>query len=128
MMLAILFSFKSMELLENGLQFHSGTTPLFSMIDVSLPSLQSCCRIDADAWCKETLTLFNVYYLHQASASALTLASMNGICPIPKMNTPLLYSLPIPLLTLTLSVDGPLFFRIGNNRKYVHLCYLVYEQ
>ena len=43
MMLAILFSLKSMETLENGLQTHSGA------------SLQSCCSVDADAWCKRAL-------------------------------------------------------------------------
>ena len=40
MMLAILFSLKSMEMLETGLQTHSGA------------SLQSCCSVDVDAWCK----------------------------------------------------------------------------
>ena len=45
MTLAILFSLKSMEILENGLQSHSGAL------------LQSCCSIDADAWCKRALTI-----------------------------------------------------------------------
>ena len=40
---AILFSLKSMEMLENGLQPPSGA------------SLQSCRRIDADTWCKQAL-------------------------------------------------------------------------
>ena len=56
MMLAILFSVKTMELLENGLQPYSGVTPLFSMRIESKLSLQSCWRLDADAWCKRTLT------------------------------------------------------------------------
>ena len=43
MMLAILFSLKSMEMLENGLQQHSGA------------SLQSCYSVDANAWCKWAL-------------------------------------------------------------------------
>ena len=42
-MLAILFSLKSMETLENGLQTHSGA------------SSQSCRSVDADAWCKQAL-------------------------------------------------------------------------
>ena len=42
MMLVILFSLKTMETLENGLQPHSGGTPLFSMRTVSLPSSHSC--------------------------------------------------------------------------------------
>ena len=37
--LVILFSMKTMELCENGLQPHSGATPLFSMRTVSLVSL-----------------------------------------------------------------------------------------
>ena len=43
MTLAILFSLKSMETLENGLQPHSGA------------SSQSCRSIDTDAWCKRAL-------------------------------------------------------------------------
>ena len=52
MTLAILFSLKSMETLENGLQPHSGVTPLFSMRTESQASSQSCRSIHADAWCK----------------------------------------------------------------------------
>ena len=55
MTLAILFSLKTMELLENRLQPHSGVTPLFSIRTESLVSSQSCGRIDADAWCKRAL-------------------------------------------------------------------------
>ena len=55
MTLAILFSLKTIKSLENGLQPHSGVTPLFSMRIESLTPLQSCCSIDADAWCKQTL-------------------------------------------------------------------------
>ena len=56
MMLAILFSLKTMESLENGLQPHSGATPLFSMRTVLLALSQRCCIIDADARCKWALT------------------------------------------------------------------------
>ena len=56
-MLAILFSLKTMKLLENGLQPHSGVTPLFSMRIVSLASSQSCCNVDADAQCEQALNL-----------------------------------------------------------------------
>ena len=55
MMLAILFSLKSMESFENGLQLHFGVILLFSMRTESLASLQSCCSVDADTWCKRTL-------------------------------------------------------------------------
>ena len=55
MTLAILFSLKSMESLENRLQPHSGVTPLFSMRTESQESSQSCCSVDADAWCKRAL-------------------------------------------------------------------------
>ena len=40
---------------ENRLQPQSGVTPLFSMRTVSLASSQSCCSVDADAWCKRDL-------------------------------------------------------------------------
>ena len=55
MTLAILFSLKTMELLENRLRPYSGVTPLFSIRTESLVSSQSCRRIDADAWCKRGL-------------------------------------------------------------------------
>ena len=42
--------------LENGLQPHSGATPLFSMGTVSLASLQSCRCIDSDTCCKRALS------------------------------------------------------------------------
>ena len=57
MMLAILFSLKTMESLQNGLQPHSGATPLFSIRTVLLASSQSFHNTDADAWCKWELTL-----------------------------------------------------------------------
>ena len=57
MTLAILFSLKSVESLENRLQPHSGVTPLFSMRMELQASLQSCHSIDADAWCKWALML-----------------------------------------------------------------------
>ena len=46
-----------MELLENGLQLHSGVTPLFSMRALSLASSQSCHSIVSDAWCKRALKI-----------------------------------------------------------------------
>ena len=52
MMLAILFSLKSVQLLENRLQPHSGATALFSMRTESQASSQSFCSVDADTWCK----------------------------------------------------------------------------
>ena len=55
MTLAILFSLKSMELLENRLQPHFRATPLFSMRTESQVALLSCCSVDADAWCKWAL-------------------------------------------------------------------------
>ena len=53
MTLAILFSLKRMESLENALQPHSGATPLFSMRAVLLASSQSYRSVDA--WCKRAL-------------------------------------------------------------------------
>ena len=47
-MLAILFSLKTMESLKNGLQPLSGAPPLLSMRTVSLASLQSCRSVDTD--------------------------------------------------------------------------------
>ena len=43
------------ELLENGLQPHSGAIALFLMRTTSLASSQSCRSIDADAWYKRGL-------------------------------------------------------------------------
>ena len=57
MMIAIMFSLKTMELLENWLQPHSGVTPLFSLRTVSLASSQSCWSVDTDAWYKWGLEL-----------------------------------------------------------------------
>ena len=45
-----------MEILENGLQTHSGATPLFSIRTELLATSQSCCSVDADAWCKRAPT------------------------------------------------------------------------
>ena len=53
MTLVILLSLKTMESLENGLQSHSGVTPLFSMTAVS----QSYLSVDASAQCKRALSL-----------------------------------------------------------------------
>ena len=55
--LAILFSLKTVESLENRLQTHFGATPLFSMRTVLLSSSQSCRSVDADAWCKWALSV-----------------------------------------------------------------------
>ena len=54
---AILFSLKTMELLENRLKSHSNATPLFSMTVVSLASSQDCRSVDSDAWCKQAITM-----------------------------------------------------------------------
>ena len=59
MTLAILFSLKTMESLENGLQTQSETTPLFSMRAILLVLSQSCCSVDSDARCKRAL-MFSV--------------------------------------------------------------------
>ena len=48
MTIATLFSLKTMELPENGLQSISGATPLFSMTVVSLTSSQDCRSVDSD--------------------------------------------------------------------------------
>ena len=50
MMLAILFSLKTMESL------HFWVTPLFSMKTEPLAPPQSYCTVDADVWCKLALT------------------------------------------------------------------------
>ena len=54
-MLAILFLLKTMGLLQNGVATYFQGTPLFSMRTVLLDSLQSCCCIDADDFCKQPL-------------------------------------------------------------------------
>ena len=55
MMLAILFSLKTMELLQNEVATHFQVTSMFSIRTESLASLQSCCSVDDDAWCKVAL-------------------------------------------------------------------------
>ena len=55
MTLAIPFSLKTMESLQNGVATYFQETSLFSMRIESLVSLQSCGRIDADAWYKQAL-------------------------------------------------------------------------
>ena len=59
MTLAILFSLKSVELLQNGFATHFQATPLISMRTKLQASLQSCRSVDADAdaWCKRTLRI-----------------------------------------------------------------------
>ena len=55
MMLAILLVLKTMDLLENGLQPHSGVTPSFSMRTLLLATTRSCRSIDPDVQCKRAL-------------------------------------------------------------------------
>ena len=55
MTLAILFSSKTVESLENGLQTHSGVIPLISKKTESQASSQCCRSVDADAWYKRAL-------------------------------------------------------------------------
>ena len=55
MMLAILFSLKTVESLENGLQPHPGATPMFSMRTESLALSQSYRNVDSDTQCKLVL-------------------------------------------------------------------------
>ena len=57
MMLALLLSLKTMELLKNVLQPHSGGTPLFSMKTESRATSQGCRSVDADVWYKRALSL-----------------------------------------------------------------------
>ena len=45
-----------MEMLENGFQSDSGATALISMKTELLAPSQSCCSVDADAWCKRAPT------------------------------------------------------------------------
>ena len=59
-MLAILYSLKTMEWLQNGIETDFKGTPLFSMRTESLASLESCCSIDVDAWCKRALTAVKI--------------------------------------------------------------------
>ena len=46
-----------MESLQIGVATHFRVIPLFSMRTVSLASLQSCCNIDTDFWCKWALKM-----------------------------------------------------------------------
>ena len=55
MMLAILFSLKTMEPLQNGVATYFQVTLLFSMKTVSLASSQWCRRVEADTWCEQAL-------------------------------------------------------------------------
>ena len=67
MTLAILFSFKEMVSLQNGLATHFRATSLFSMRTVLVASLQSCYGVDAGAWCKWALN--RVFCSHWANSS-----------------------------------------------------------
>ena len=55
MTLAILFSLKTLESLQNGVAAHFQVTSLFSMRILSMTSLQSSHSIDPDTCCKRTL-------------------------------------------------------------------------
>ena len=56
---AILFSLKTMELLENGLQLQCGATSLSSRRTELLVLSQSCRNIDAEAWYEWALSGFS---------------------------------------------------------------------
>ena len=66
MILAILFLLKTTESHQNGIATHFQETLLFSLRTVSLALSQSCCCIDADAWCKLTLKV----YLYQSESES----------------------------------------------------------
>ena len=75
MMLAILFSIKTMELLENLEQLYC-----FQWEQNQLASSQNCHSVDADAWCKQALTgtvdgTFHITF--GKSESALNQSSFN---------------------------------------------------
>ena len=55
MTLAILFSLKTVELLQIGFATHFQAIPLFSVGTESQVSLQHCHSVDADAWYKRAL-------------------------------------------------------------------------
>ena len=61
MTLTILFSFKTMESLQNGIATHFQATPLISMRAELQASLQSCRSVATDAWCKRVLRLLHSY-------------------------------------------------------------------
>ena len=63
MMLAILFSFRSIKLLLNKIATHFRDAPLFSIRTELLVSSQSCRRIDADAWCKRVPNIHKAFKL-----------------------------------------------------------------
>ena len=65
MTLAIPFSLKTMESLQNAVATYFQVTPLISMRIKSLVSSQSCRSLDADVWCKRALRTL----LHQSSES-----------------------------------------------------------
>ena len=65
-MLAILFSLKTMESLQNGVATHFQATPLFSMRTILLAS-STCHSADADAWCKWALMLYSKWKRTQES-------------------------------------------------------------
>ena len=75
-MLGVLVSLKTMQLLQNGVASHFRATPLFSMRTVSLASSQLCRSVYAGAWCKLVLT--NTYLNIQMSRILAALATMNS--------------------------------------------------
>ena len=78
MTLAILFSLKMMESLENGLQPQSGVIPLFLITTELLASPQSCHNIEADAWCKRALNGLNCFKHIQPVIPIGTLLNNDG--------------------------------------------------
>ena len=69
MMLAILFSLKTTELLQNGVETHFQTTPLFLMRTVLVASSQSHHSVNTDTWCKRALTKWVPLYVMIGTAT-----------------------------------------------------------
>ena len=63
MTLAILFSLKTMELLQIGAATHFQVSPLFSIRTVMLASSQRCRNVDADARCNRALKVHNFLWV-----------------------------------------------------------------
>ena len=69
MMLAILFSLKTMKSLQNGVAIHFQATLLLSIRTELLALSQSYRNNEADAWCKRTPNFFNfMQYLKKIGA------------------------------------------------------------
>ena len=119
MTLAILFSLKSMELLENRLQPHSGATPLISMGTESQASSQSCHSVDADAWCKwalkvclhVTLMLYS-HWVEQEQG----LRRGTNVWKLSHYTLTVLFPVQVPLpVSVPLSVNKPLTSKFFTN-------------